>query len=75
MKTSIGNYINRDSQEIHEVFEVVNEVIHPSNTQVHVLPSSKTYITGSEITAQKLNDDLSSFELIEIDGIIHKVTT
>lgn len=75
MQKSIGIYIDGKSGEAYELFEVTNEAIHPATSGVRVLPSSTIYKTGCGVTAQKCSDDLSLFELIERDGVIHKLNT
>jgi hypothetical protein len=69
MSKSIGIYIDRESQEEHELFEEVGQVVEPMSSQIKVLPSN-IYTTKSGIKAQKLSDDLTSFKLNEI--IVHK---
>lgn len=70
MTKSIGSYINRNTQEEHEIFEKVDRVIKPSSSQVKVLPL-KIYVTQFGDQVSKLDDDLSSFKLGK--SIIYKI--
>ena len=72
MKESIGVYINRVTQDEHEIFEVIDPVIKPSPPSVQVL-QIKTYRTKSGINVKSVDDELASFKLNE--SIIHKKST
>lgn len=68
MKTNIGSYINRETQEVYEIFEESDPVMKPSSLQVKALPLKKhTTQLGDKVT---INDEFS-FKLT--GSILYKI--
>lgn len=74
MQEVIGEYLDRKSKKIYTVVKRTKEILHkPLASKTEVYKGSFDYITTCGIDLQPQDEDLKTFELIQIDGFIHKV--
>lgn len=70
---NIGNYVNRATGKVYQVEKRTELVKHsPVAGASSVLKGSKDFITSCGINLNPKSDDDSVFEMIEIDGILHR---
>lgn len=75
MTDIVGTYINRETGKNYTVEKHTQELtFQPLNSSEVTRDGSYSYTTSCGIDVEPLGDDLASFELIQIDGVIHRVT-
>ena len=72
MNETIGTYIDRVRGKTYTVEKHTHEISHRQlDGSIVFMEGSYEYKTSCGYSVEPRSDDLSTFELIEIDGIIH----
>lgn len=76
MNETIGTYIDRVGGKMYTVEKHTHEIPHRQlNGSIVFMAGSYEYKTSCGYSVEPLGDDLVAFELIEIDGTIHRSET
>lgn len=69
---NIGNYINRVSGKVYQVEKRTKLLRHVVDGVANVRKGPIDFITTCGVNLNPKSDDDSSFEMIEINGILHR---
>lgn len=73
---SIGAYEDRQTGKQYVVLKRTATLVHaPLSGKASRLSGAVDFVTACGMDVEPLDDKLDSFELIQIDGIIHRVRT
>lgn len=71
---SIGTYEDRQTRKQYVVLRRVSQSVHsPLSKGAFRIDGSEDFVTACGIDVEALDDNLDSFELIQVDGVIHRV--
>ncbi len=73
---TIGQFKDENTGEIYTVLKRTQEITHkPVSGKHQSIPDTHDFITSCNIDLNPLDEQLNSFEMMQKDGIIKRVST